>query len=74
MRGAGPGVESVDLAINSVRELNQRLHDLEEGGSQWRVANPNGAHAIAVLPGAEDAELWEPEPGRVNAWQRALVA
>ena len=58
MRAAEPGLESVDLASTSVRELNQRLHDLDEGGSQWRVANPNGAHAIAVGLDAEiDVEI-----------------
>lgn len=35
-------------------------------GSEYR--------ALAVLPGAADAELWEPEPGRVYSWERALVA
>ncbi len=45
----------VDLATTSVRELNQRLHDLEPGAAgRWRVTNPNGAHAIAV---GLDAEL-----------------
>ena len=36
-------------------------------GSEWR--------AIAVLPGAADAQMWEPEPTVVYAWQRqaALV-
>jgi amidophosphoribosyltransferase len=29
--------------------------------------------AIAVLPGAEDATLWEPEPGRVYSWGTAPV-
>ena len=29
--------------------------------------------AIAVLPGASDARLWEPEPSVVNAWERVLV-
>ena len=53
MRVADPGVESVDLAITSVRELNQRLHELEAGGSRWRIANPNGAHALAVGLDAE---------------------
>ncbi len=38
------------------------------------VAMASEYRAIAVLPGAEDAELWEPEPGRVYSWQRALVA
>jgi methylamine---glutamate N-methyltransferase subunit A len=34
-------------------------------GSEWR--------AIAVLPGAAGARMWEPEPGVVYAWERALV-
>jgi len=34
-------------------------------GSEWR--------AIAVLPGAADAEMWEPEPCVVYAWEKALV-
>ena len=29
--------------------------------------------AIAVLPGAETARTWEPEPGRVYSWERAAV-
>ena len=33
--------------------------------SEWR--------SIAVLPGAADAEAWEPEPGVVYAWEKALV-
>jgi methylamine---glutamate N-methyltransferase subunit A len=33
--------------------------------SEWR--------AIAVLPGAADAQAWEPEPGVVYAWEKALV-
>ena len=41
-------IESVDLAEITVRELNQRLHELEPGHSSWRVTNPDGAHAIAV--------------------------
>jgi methylamine---glutamate N-methyltransferase subunit A len=40
---------------------------------EW-VAMASEYRAIAVLPGAEEAELWEPEPGRVYSWQRALVA
>jgi glutamate synthase domain-containing protein 1 len=35
-------------------------------GSEWR--------AIAVLPGAGDARMWEPEPGVVYAWEKAAVA
>jgi glutamate synthase domain-containing protein 1 len=38
------------------------------------VAMASEYRAIATLPGAEEAELWEPEPGRVYSWQRAMVA
>ena len=38
------------------------------------VAMASEYRAIAALPGAEDARLWEPEPGRVYSWQRAKVA
>jgi glutamate synthase domain-containing protein 1 len=34
-------------------------------GSEWR--------ALAVLPGAADAEMWEPEPSVVYAWDRTVV-
>jgi glutamate synthase domain-containing protein 1 len=34
------------------------------------VAMASEYRAIAVLPGAEDAEQWEPEPGRVYSWER----
>ena len=42
-------VEIVDLETTSLRELNQRLHDLAcaPGPRAWRVLNPNGAHALA---------------------------
>lgn len=40
---------------------------------QW-VAMASEYRAIAVLPGADDAELWEPEPARVYAWSRQAVA
>ena len=33
--------------------------------SEWR--------SIAVLPGAADAQAWEPEPGVIYAWEKALV-
>ncbi|HEX5469920.1 MAG TPA: hypothetical protein VFW80_12835 [Gaiellaceae bacterium] len=44
------GVEVVDLATTSLRDLNQRLHDLAAtpGPPHWRVLNPNGAHAVAA--------------------------
>jgi methylamine---glutamate N-methyltransferase subunit A len=38
------------------------------------VAMASEYRAIATLPGADDAELWEPEPGRVYFWTRAKVA
>jgi glutamate synthase domain-containing protein 1 len=34
-------------------------------GSEWR--------AISVLPGAADAETWEPQPGVVYVWEREKV-
>jgi methylamine---glutamate N-methyltransferase subunit A len=37
------------------------------------VAMASEYRAIAVLPGAADAELWEPEPSVVYAWEKALV-
>jgi len=42
-------VEVVDLEQSSLRELNQRLHDLTgaPGAAAWRVLNPNGAHSLA---------------------------
>ena len=54
MSVAEAAVESVDLSTATVRDLNQRLHDLDPASrSRWRVANPNGAHAIAVGLDAE---------------------
>jgi glutamate synthase domain-containing protein 1 len=37
------------------------------------VAMASEYRAIAVLPGAADAAMWEPEPGRVYSWERARV-
>jgi glutamate synthase domain-containing protein 1 len=37
------------------------------------VAMASEYRAIAVLPGAEDAVVWEPEPAHVYSWERALV-
>jgi len=34
--------------------------------AEWR--------AIAVLPGAADARMWEPEPGVVYVWEKAAVS
>src|SRR4029077_2370899 len=44
------GVEVVDLSATSLRELNQRLHDVagdDPDPRLWRIVNPNGAHAVA---------------------------
>ncbi|MFO7572058.1 MAG: hypothetical protein R6W48_05580 [Gaiellaceae bacterium] len=42
-------LEVVDLETTSLRELNQRLHDLSSapGARAWRIVNPNGTHALA---------------------------
>jgi methylamine---glutamate N-methyltransferase subunit A len=37
------------------------------------VAMASEYRAIAVLPGAQDAEMWEPEPGRIYSWSTAAV-
>jgi methylamine---glutamate N-methyltransferase subunit A len=37
------------------------------------VAMASEYRAIAVLPGAEGATVWEPEPGKVYVWERAAV-
>jgi glutamate synthase domain-containing protein 1 len=39
---------------------------------EW-VAMASEYRAIAVLPGAEDAVTWEPEPGKVYSWGTAPV-
>ena len=40
---------TVDLAKESLRNLNQRLHTLPaDGGEPWRIINPRGTHAMAV--------------------------
>jgi glutamate synthase domain-containing protein 1 len=38
------------------------------------VAMASEYRAIAVLPGAADARIWEPEPSVVYAWEKALLA
>jgi glutamate synthase domain-containing protein 1 len=37
------------------------------------VAMASEYRAISVLPGAEQARVWEPEPGHVYSWERAPV-
>ena len=41
---------TVDLALTSLRDLNQMLHALREGTNEtdWLVLNPKGQHAVAV--------------------------
>jgi glutamate synthase domain-containing protein 3 len=44
------GAAVVDLASTSLRELNQRLHDVagnEPEPRRWQILNPDGAHAVA---------------------------
>ena len=51
-------MEVVDLASTSLRELNRRLHDRADSARNWRVLNPNGAHAVACGLDAEiDVEI-----------------
>jgi methylamine---glutamate N-methyltransferase subunit A len=37
------------------------------------VAMASEYRAIATLPGADGARMWEPEPGKVYSWERARV-
>jgi len=52
-------VRSYDLAVDTVRELNQALHvPPDEGGGRVLVLNPGGRHAIAVgLDAPLDVEI-----------------
>lgn len=38
---------------------------------EW-AAMSSEFRAIARLPGAEHAEIWEPEPTKIYAWSRAV--
>lgn len=55
VRAVESSLEIVDLETTSVRELNQRLHDLATapGPRAWRILNPSGAHALACGLDAE---------------------
>ncbi len=54
MTAVAADVEVVDLAQTPLRELNARLHALDESSpKRWRVVNPNGAHAVACGIDAE---------------------
>ena len=37
------------------------------------VAMASEYRAIAVLPGADEARVWEPSPGVVYAWERVAA-
>ena len=43
-------VEVFDLALDELRQLNQRLHDLTEETARtpWRIVHPRGTHAVGV--------------------------
>ena len=74
----GTGVEVVDLATTPLRDLNARLHALTDdpaGPRRWRIANPNGAHAVAA---GLDADIEVDVDGHVGYYcagmnQRAAV-
>ena len=51
------GLLTVDLAVDSVRELNRRLH-VAEPAARVRVLHPGGKHSIAVgLDAVMDVEI-----------------
>ena len=54
MSAGGATAEVFDLATGTLRELNQRLHDLtpETARIPWRVLHPRGTHAVAAGVGA----------------------
>lgn len=62
-------IEVVDLAVTPLRELNQRLHDAKNGGGpkNWKIVNPNGAHALAVGIDADLDVLIEGHTGYYTA-------
>ena len=55
-------IETVDLAVTPLRELNRRLHAADPA-PRWRIAHPNGAHAVAV---GIDAEIEVDVDGHVG--------
>jgi methylamine---glutamate N-methyltransferase subunit B len=58
----GVGVETVDLASTSLRQLNARLHAADPA-PRWRIVHPSGAHSVAV---GIDAELEVDVEGHVG--------
>ena len=66
-------VEVVDLASTSLRELNQRLHDLAGGaaGPHFRIVNPSGAHAVACgLDAGIEVEI-DADPAEIRRYGSA---
>jgi methylamine---glutamate N-methyltransferase subunit B len=52
-----PDAVSVDLGVETVRSLNQQLHQ-RPGSQQVRVLNPSGKHSIAVgLDGPHEVQI-----------------
>jgi glutamate synthase domain-containing protein 3 len=51
-------VRTFDLAVDSVRELNQALHAPDAAGGRVVVRNPGGRHAVAVgIDAAVEVEI-----------------
>lgn len=42
-------MQTIDMAVTELRELNETLHAQAENTNQtaWEILNPKGAHAIA---------------------------
>lgn len=57
-----PESTTVDLAVTSVRELNQAIHNAAEGQA-WTVTNPGGKHSLAVGIDADIAVTIEGHAG-----------
>ena len=74
MAAVADEVEALDLRATPLRELNRRLH-AADAAPRWRVAHPDGAHAVAV---GIDAEIEVDVDGHVGYYcagmnQRATV-
>src|SRR5688500_2413956 len=63
--GTADGFAVLRDPIACKRAVLAETEDWVAMSSEWR--------AITVLPGAADAEAWEPEPGVVYAWEKELV-
>ena len=65
----------VGVAVRPVPpESHGQQADLVMAETDDWVAMASEFRAIAVLPGAQDARVWEPEPGEVYVYERAAVA